>query len=156
MNDKEVSRHLESRWNSHTLESNLSFVNSLNESLDNYLFGIFYTETDEHIGNMKLGPIIKQYHSAYIGYLIGEKSFWGRGIITEAIGLICKFGFETLGLHRIEAGAYEAAVGSWKALERNGFVREGIHKEAVLSDGAYMDTYHYALVVADYEKGMGM
>lgn len=59
---------------------------------------------------------------------------------------VCKFGFEQWGLHRIEAGAYSAAIGSWKALEKNGFKREAIFRKQAISGDKYMDVYRYGLL----------
>jgi RimJ/RimL family protein N-acetyltransferase len=39
---------------------------------------------------------INHYHKyADIGFLVGEKSYWGRGIAAEAISLATTYAFET-------------------------------------------------------------
>ena len=50
---------------------------------------------------------------------------WGKGLISEAIGTALEFGFGTLGLHRVEAITRPQNAASIRALEKNGFVREG-------------------------------
>lgn len=152
LNDPKVNQHLESKWSRHTLQSTVEFVENMERSPDHYLFGIFLKENHRHIGNIKIGPISSHYHHAYIGYMIGDVNYWGKGIATEVIGLVCKFSFDELQLHRVKAGAYATAVGSWRALEKNGFQREGISREEIFIGGRYIDTYQYGLI--DIEREM--
>lgn len=124
-----------------------SFVASQRENDHSFLFAIMYTGT--HIGNIKIGPINRHHHHADISYFIGEKNLWHKGIATEAIGLIRDFGFNELKLHRIEAGVYSAAIGSWKALEKNGFLREAVFREQVMSGDKYIDVYRYGILSSE-------
>jgi len=150
LNDNEVNQYLETRWVKQDLQSVKEFVISQMNSEYSFLFAIELNDTGRHIGNIKIGPINKRYSHADISYFIGDKSMWNTGIATEAISLVIRFGFETLQLHRIEAGAYAAAVGSWKALEHNGFMRESVFREQVISGGKYMDVYRYGLLETEY------
>ena len=43
--------------------------------------------------------------SAEIGYWLGE-SFWGRGIVTAAVRVFTRFGFDTFDLTRIFANVF--------------------------------------------------
>ncbi len=145
LNDPEVNRYLETKWSEQNIDSIRSFVESQRECSSSILFAMVHKDNEEHIGNIKIGPIHPHYLYADISYFIGEKRYWHLGIATEAIRLICKFGFDELLLHRIEAGAYDYAVGSWKALEKCGFQREGILREHVIFEGNYIDVYKYGL-----------
>lgn len=150
LNDPEVNRFLETRWEKQDLESITDFVRGQRENHHSILFAITLTDSGRHIGNIKIGPVHPHYFHADISYFIGEKDLWGKGCATEAIGLVCRFGFEELGLHRIEAGTYEEAVGSQKALLKNGFQREGVFREQVISDGKPVDIYRYGLLVREF------
>lgn len=150
LNDPEVNQYLETKWVRQDMESIEAFVKSQRENNHSVLFAIISREENSHIGNIKIGPIHEHYRHADISYFIGDKQFWNKGIATEAIRLVCEFGFEELRLHRIEAGAYAAAVGSWKALEKNGFHREGIFRDQVILNNEYMDTYRYGLLRSDW------
>lgn len=146
LNDPEVNQYLETKWFRQDMESIRAFVKEQRENDHSLLFAIILNEGKRHIGNIKIGPIHEHYRHADVSYFIGDKRFGNKGIATEAIRLVCEFGFQELKLHRIEAGAYAAAVGSWKALEKNGFRREGIFKEQVTFNGKYMDVYRYGLL----------
>ncbi len=116
LNDPEVNQYLETKWNEQTLESIRDFVNLQIKSVNSILFAIILGRDNRHIGNIKVGPINEHYRTADISYFIGDKALWGKGIATEAIGLVSDFSFEELELHKCEAGAYSVANGSWKAL----------------------------------------
>ncbi|MBR4820433.1 GNAT family N-acetyltransferase, partial [bacterium] len=49
----------------------------------------------------KIGSINSYHKYADVGFLIGEKDYWGKGIATEAIKLATDFAFNTLGLQTI-------------------------------------------------------
>jgi ribosomal-protein-alanine N-acetyltransferase len=83
--------------------------------------------------------------SAEIAYWLGEP-FWGRGIMSEAIKQLCRTAFEQYDIVRIFAEPYEHNIGSRKALEKAGFVLEGVIKKGVYKDGNFFDYCMYALV----------
>lgn len=74
-----------------------------------------------------------------LGFLVGEKSYWGRGIATEAISLATTFAFETLCLQKLWGGAYSTNLGSKKAFLKNGYQIEGNKRNQCLCDGNYVD-----------------
>ena len=86
--------------------------------------------------------------SAELGYWIGEP-YWGKGIASEAVRLIVKYGFEEVGIERIFAAAFEYNIGSMRVLEKNGFVKEGILRKAVYKNDAYLDEYRFAKLKSD-------
>lgn len=138
MNDPEINQYLESRFYEQTIESTKAFIRSVTND-NNYQFGIFDKETDKHIGNIKIGSINHYHRFADIGFLIGEKSYWGKGIATEAIGLATDFAFNKLKLHKLWGGAYSPNMGSVKAFLKNGYQQEGAKKNQYLCHGVYVD-----------------
>lgn len=146
LNDPEVNQYLETRWIRQNLEEIKEFVIFQRENDHSILFAIIYNPTNQHIGNIKIGPINPHYKYAAISYFIGEKRLWGKGCATEAIRLISEFGFRELGLHRIEAGAYEEAIGSQSALEKNGFNKEAVFRDKAILHGKYIDVFEYSLI----------
>lgn len=84
-------------------------------------------------------------HSAEIGYWLGEQ-FWGRGIMTKAVGLLAEYGFTSLGLKRIYSGVFAYNAGSCRVLEKNGFIKEGVFRSAVCKNGVFHDEVRYAKV----------
>jgi len=79
---------------------------------------------------------------AEIGYVLLDE-FKGRGVMTEAVRMICKEAFENLGILRISASVYSPNIASQRVLEKNGFIREGIMKNSVIKNGKVYDLYIY-------------
>ena len=122
MNDPEVIRYLETRFQVHTRESLAQYIQEQNSNSNVVLRGIFFENA--HIGNIRLGPINWVHRHAEIGLVIA-KTFWGMGYGTEAIKLISDYAFDMLDLHKLIAGAYNVNVGSIRAFEKAGFEIEG-------------------------------
>lgn len=100
---------------------------------------------DRLIGIIGFWRIIKEHHYAELGYMLARAQ-WGRGLMSEAIGAVLACGFTTLGLHKVEAITRPANLGSIRALEKNGFVREAHFKENIFWEGTFHDSLHYGLL----------
>ena len=83
--------------------------------------------------------------SAEIGYWIGEL-YWGRGIATQAVGLLVRHAFDKLALVRLYAGIFEYNVGSMRVLEKNGFQKGGISKKTIFKNDKFWDEHRFALL----------
>lgn len=138
MNNPEINQYLESRFYTQTIESIRDFIRSVTNDR-NYQFGIFDKKTDKHIGNIKIGSINPYHKTADIGFLIGDKSYWGKGLASEAIGLATDFAFNVLGLHKVWGGLYSPNIGSMRAFQKNGYDFEGIKKSQCQLNGVYYD-----------------
>lgn len=145
MNDPDINQYLESRFYTHTVESVKDFVRSVTNE-NNFQFGIFVKEDYKHIGNIKIGSINHYHHYADIGFIIGEKDYWGKGIATEAIALVSEFAFSTLKLHKLFGGAYSPNIGSIKAFLKNGYQQEGVKRSQYLCHGEYVDDIIYGKI----------
>ncbi len=89
---------------------------------------------------------IQRDHQAEIGYWLAE-SYWGQGIITEAIRRIMSYGFKGLKLKRIYAPVFSFNRGSQKVLKKAGFRQEGILKKGFKKDGKFIDLIIFAKVI---------
>ena len=90
--------------------------------------------------------------TAEIGYWIGEP-YWGKGIASEAVRLITRYGFENLDLVRIHTGVFDYNTGSMKVLEKNGYKKDGVFKKAILKNGKILDEHRYFILKEDYNIG---
>lgn len=153
LNDPEVNRFLETRWIGHDLTSVRAFVADMLRHPDNYLLAICDLQTDQHVGNIKLGPISRTHRYADVSYFIGERHCWGKGIATDAIREVTKFALNDLGLHRVQAGVYNSNVASCRALERVGYRLEGRLHQKLRSGDSWEDHLLYGLTKEQWEKG---
>ena len=77
-----------------------------------------------------------------IGYLL-LTAYWSRGIMTEAVRRICEIAFSELDILRITGLVYAPNIASRRVLEKNGFVQEGLQRNAVYKDGKVYDLCVY-------------
>ena len=145
LNDPEINQFIESRFFVHTKESVEDFISKTSND-SNHTFAIIDNESGLHIGNIKIGNINPQHKYADIGLIIGDKFFWGKGVATEAIKMCVNFAFNQLKLHHLYAGIYDMNIGSIKAFEKAGFIREGCAKNKYLFNGKRIDSYIYGIV----------
>lgn len=84
-------------------------------------------------------------HKGSIVYAINPQH-WGKGYITEAIQAITQYGFENLGLKRIDAEVLPGNTASEKVLEKNGFQHEGFLRQWLQWGGKCYDVNMYGRV----------
>src|SRR3989344_9220572 len=124
MNDPEVNRFLESRYQKTTKNGLEKFL--IEHQNDTAIFcAIIAKDKDRHIGNIKLGSIDWRHERADIGIMIGDKRYWSGGYGTESIALLSDYAFSALYLRKIIAGCYSSNIGSVKAFGKVGFHIEG-------------------------------
>lgn len=130
LNDYEVTKFTEQKYFEHSLKRVEDFVIQKYDSNCDLLFGIFYN--DEHIGNIKLGPIKWEHKSAEVSFFIGNKDFWGKGIASKVVKKVVEYAVEVLLLEKINAGYYDLNISSAKVFERCGFAVEGTRVSDVI------------------------
>lgn len=69
----------------------------------------------------------------------------------EGLALLLRFAFERLCLHRFEAEARGGDLRWQNTLERAGFRREGVRREALWLDGRYRDLALYSMLDREYQ-----
>jgi|TARA_B110000438_G_scaffold287710_1_gene320321 RimJ/RimL family protein N-acetyltransferase len=133
MNDSEITKYTEQRYQKHSSENIEMFIEDKLKSKLDFLFGIFFE--NKHIGNIKLGPVKWEHLSSEISFFIGEKNFLGKGIMSAAVNKIVDFAFQELGLEKINAGYYEKNIASGKLFEKCGFNIEGVRDSNIIFEG---------------------
>ncbi len=111
-----------------------------------YNFGIFKNDNDQLVGTINLFQVVRgSIQAAFIGYFLDE-AHNGKGYTTEAVQLLVKYAFDTLKLHRIEAGVMPSNIGSIRVLEKSGFHKEGIARKNVKINGQWEDHQVLAII----------
>jgi RimJ/RimL family protein N-acetyltransferase len=81
---------------------------------------------------------------AEFGYWLGSV-YWGRGIATEAAGLLAAYAFGVRGQRRLEAHVFASNTASARVLEKCGFTCEARMRAAYVErDGSIVDGFLYA------------
>lgn len=104
------------------------------------------------VGGLRLSNIRRGVsQAATIGYWLGLPHV-GRGYMAAAVAAIIPFGFDKLGLHRLEAACLADNARSQRVLERNGFEREGIARDYIKINGVWRDHILYALIARGEQR----
>ena len=83
---------------------------------------------------------------AEIGFLLGEK-YWNKGIMTQAIKETVSYAFTNFPyLRKIYATPFDFNIASQKTLQKAGFEREAILKQAAMKNGKVVDLHYYSLL----------
>jgi ribosomal-protein-alanine N-acetyltransferase len=119
----------------------------------NYWSGLYYNRNGfywaiDHNGVM-IGCIGFNYwnvvhNRAEISYDL-DFNYWGKGIMTKAVGVISDFAIKQMQVTRIQATVAEKNIGSVKVLEKNGYIKEGLMKNFCLLHGKLTDFYMFGL-----------
>lgn len=88
---------------------------------------------------------------AEIGYWM-HTGYSGRGLMTEAGRAVVDFGFDELGLHRLQLEAGKDNAPSIRVAEKLGFQREGLAREACRGALGFYDAYRFGLLASDPRK----
>ncbi len=83
--------------------------------------------------------------SAEIGYWLAEE-YWGNGIMSRAIRLLCDEAFARYDLVRVYAQPFAHNIGSKRALQKAGFELEGVLRRSIYKNGKVFDSCMYALL----------
>ncbi len=138
-NDPEVTQHLTVRYPmSHAQETAFISANGAN----GYAKVSFAVETlaDRRlIGGVGLEDTSPENRSAVLGIAIGDKAYWDGGYGSDTMRTVCRFGFETMNLHRIELEVYVSNERAIHVYEKVGFRIEGRRRDALYTRGAYQD-----------------
>jgi len=82
--------------------------------------------------------------TAEFGYWLG-RAYWGRGIATEAAGLLADHAFAQRGVHRLQAWVFAPNSASARVLEKTGFHCEAVLRDALSErDGTIVNALIYA------------
>ncbi|MCI4318888.1 MAG: GNAT family N-acetyltransferase [Thermoplasmata archaeon] len=101
-------------------------------------FAVLVADCSEVAGQVRFVNWSRAEKRAEVGCWLG-RTYWGRGIASESLRLLCGFGFDHLELHRIEATVVEGNRRSLRMLESAGFRLEGRSRSAAWVGGRWVD-----------------
>jgi [ribosomal protein S5]-alanine N-acetyltransferase len=118
-----------------------------------YTFFIFLRQEGREIlvGGITLSNVRRRAAQfANLGYWMGH-DFAGKGYMTEAVGLVVAFAFDSLLLHRVHAAFLPHNMASRRVLEKNGFKEEGFAENYLQIDGKWADHVLFGLTRERYD-----
>ncbi|MCW7471396.1 GNAT family N-acetyltransferase [Leptospira kanakyensis] len=146
LNDEEIIKYNSHGRFPYTLDQLKSYISSSIISNTNLILAVVAKDSDTHIGNISLNAINWIDRNAEIAFLLGERNYWGKGIMEEAGHLLIEHAFKSLNLHRIHCGTSSENLGMQKLALKLGMKEEGIRKEAIYKVGKYFDIFEYGMI----------
>jgi len=120
--------------------------------ISSFFFLLIDKETGLPIGECGFHTWTASHNRAEVFYSMRDDSHKQKGLMTEALETVLKFGFTELNLHRIEALIAAENEPSLKLLLRFGFSKEGTMREDYVVDGKNEDSDCYSLLKWEWEK----
>lgn len=145
-NDPEVTQYLTLRYPvSHRTER--EFLESASQpGYGNASFSVVKKSDGALLGGVSLEDGNPENRSATLGIAIGDKACWDGGYGTDAMRVLCRFGFEHMNLHRIQLEVYGGNDRARHVYDKVGFVLEGTRRAAHFKYGRYSDVHIMGLL----------
>ncbi|ADU51838.1 GCN5-related N-acetyltransferase [Thermaerobacter marianensis DSM 12885] len=145
--DPEVARY--TTWEAHrSLEDSRAFVEAQVQAYEEDQiapWAMVLREAGRVIGTTGFVAWAPRHARAELGYAMG-RSYWGRGLMTEAVRAVVAYGFTRMGLNRIEARCIPENRASARVMEKAGMRYEGLLREVMYSKGRFVDLCLYAIL----------
>jgi len=150
LSDKDVVKHmgLEPFQSVEDALDEIGWYQSIYKDGSGIRWGITLKDSTKVIGSCGFLNRNSKHHRAEIGFEL-SKEYWGKGIASEALEAVLKFGFNHCSFERIEALIEPANVSSQKLVEKQGFQKEGLLRHYEFTCGKYDDLYMYSILRGD-------
>jgi RimJ/RimL family protein N-acetyltransferase len=112
-------------------------------------YAIVETSSGKLAGVVSLMQIRREHRRAELGYWIAVDR-WNQGFATEASASILDFGFEALGLHRIESTHFVRNPASGKVMQKLGMTQEGVERDSAVKWDRYESLVRYAILEPEW------
>ncbi|HOZ07137.1 MAG TPA: GNAT family N-acetyltransferase [candidate division Zixibacteria bacterium] len=114
-----------------------------------FFFAIADCRTDDLLGMIALHGVNWHDRNGEIFYWLA-RPFWRSGLTEDALRLLLGFAFRRLRLHRVWASVVETNRPSTALLEKAGFSREVVRRDARRRGRAWLDMYTYGLLGEEF------
>ena len=104
--------------------------------------------TGEVIGAMTL-HLVNEHRQAELGFWVGMP-YWNQGYCTEAAREAVRFGFEVLGLNRIQSRHFAWNLASGRVMQNVGMRHEGVFREDFFKGDRFEDTVFYSILAREF------
>jgi len=154
VNDEAIVKNLSFSVLPRTLEDTRKFLNSQLErgSAESVFFTIARKNDPKsmYLGTVGLKNIDYIHRKAEMSIVIGSVAEAGKGFGTEALGLICTYGFEMLNLNKIFLKFIKFNESASRVYQKIGFQPAGELKADIFYRGQYHDQVYMEFLAQDY------
>lgn len=111
-------------------------------------FSIREAESDEFVGFAAIVRLDLDLKQGEIGYVVSPHAR-GRGLAARAVGLVTRWGFDEVGLQRLELRIDVANKASQRVAELAGYRLDGVLRSLAFKDGLRTDTSVWSRLPTD-------
>ena len=111
---------------------------------------LMISDQEAIIGSLWIFKPVPYFDALEIGYILLGREHWGKGLMTEAAGLVVDYLFTSSRVNRLEIRCDVENRASARVAEKLGFTHEGIARQATVSRGAHHDMKQYALLRSEW------
>lgn len=154
VNDRRVTRFLSSVEAPVSLQQEKEFAAKCENDWKRnraFNFAICEKQSDLLVGGCGLSSFDKRDQRTTAGIWLG-KNYWGKGFGFEAIFLLFQFGFEKLGLNRIQYGYLTDNKRSKGIAKKLGAKKEGVQREYCFKRGRFFDHAITSILASEWKK----
>ena len=148
LNDEESNR-LTGSHSTFTFEEIEEHCARIAAAEDRHDFAITRPGDPTYLGEVVLMDIDAVNRSAVFRIALAHESLFGQGLGTAATQRIVDFGFDDLGLHRIELEVYAFNERARHVYEALGFSVEGVKRDALWQDDEFHDAIVMSILASD-------
>ena len=112
-----------------------------------YPFAYYHKLQQRYVGSTRFGNIEFAHKKTEIGWTWIHPSLQGTGFNKHCKFLLLSFGFETLGLNRVELKTSHLNLKSQKAMLKIGATKEGVFRKNIINDdGTLRNTVYFSFI----------
>lgn len=141
-----VSKETEKRWVEQAIQKH--------ERGEILRFAICEKETEEMLGLLSVTEIDNHNRSFRTGSIVSPVSR-GKGLIGKGRELVFRYMFDEIGMERVWAIVLDDNISNQGALEKFGYIKEGVMRRAAFKKGKYRDLFVYSMLKEEFHEKYG-
>lgn len=104
-----------------------------------------------YLGQISLQGVDRFSQQAELAVIVSPEH-WGKGVATEAIGLMLRYAFHALNLNRVWLKVFAEHEAAVRLYRKCGFVQEGVLRQDAFLEGRYRDTIVMSVLRDEFNK----
>jgi RimJ/RimL family protein N-acetyltransferase len=114
-------------------------------------FSVVAKDSDELVGHVSMWGANVAVRCAELAIIIGDEHA-GQGYGTDAVRVMTRYGFDELGLNRVELRTWSFNTRAIASYRKAGFVEEGRRRQVVFHQGRFYDQVFMGLLADEWRE----